>query len=746
MDTSYTGNFKKRQPKDKGITLQPYTVFPGIVVGGSYPSGYILVETRASKQPLQCVYAGSIMSSFLGINTSYTPPKFTEVTVLYTGTTPSYILGCVPQKPLIPQGQNKTVVEGDPLGSARRNSEGKIENEDVFSRHMPPTDMLEGELDMSNVAGVGITFLRHLMMMKAGDLAKVECHLLEDMVRIVSDKFKHHTAIGDFEIHNDLGKLNAIWHATDKDYESYGLEEPQGKVKVETAVENNIDPDDAVKDRWNHTLRSRFSKYVGYLGDFIHLFVTDPTGHLADIAESSFPAGKFRAHVNNDGSLLVQSVADIAFEKVVKIVVPVPKKRYDDPDQAIEEDLDPEPMANWIPGDDTKLFETAYQLRDYSRWFSNLYSLAKFHMKSREYHVPDPKDVAEVEKDGKDPEKNKANGSYGPELHTMYMNRYACIRIMRDGSVVAMDAYGSAINMSGGDVSVSSARNLNLEAANHVFIKAGNDVIVKARRSIEMSAVVGGILTKSKAYMQSLCEAGSIVLESFLSDSSESDEVEARIVEDSGLVLKAKSAKIAIESKGMTILSMAGELLMNVKEFLATATKFKVNRGFEVTTAEVNINGRLNAQVVNALSIPGWACTLPSGFPTPIFKHPVIGPIVFPPVEAILQTLQSEDNASQDITSIEDVFSYNEEYTDYTEYESITQQHLRLDNPEGYESFNDSNERAGSSVPYPGVGMLGYNPTNQKNLDDDSDVVNKSLKNTPNTFTNQSSYKYYKPQ
>ena len=67
----------------------------------------------------------------------------------------------------------------------------------VLKEHQPPVDLLPGELDLTNLHGVGVTLLRHLASLQAGDLARVECHLLDDLVRIVAQNFRHHSAIGD---------------------------------------------------------------------------------------------------------------------------------------------------------------------------------------------------------------------------------------------------------------------------------------------------------------------------------------------------------------------------------------------------------------------------------------------------------------------------------------------------------------------------------------------------------------------
>jgi hypothetical protein len=452
-----------------------------------------------------CQWASGIISGMLGVKTNYLPPPNTRVLVVYGGAT-SFVVGST-------QGSVPYAV-----GSKSRTHTGQEAKMNLDARKLfsggtgrldangtsPAADMLEGEFELSNLLGVGITLLTGLAKLSAGDLAKVECCLLNDMVRIVSQTFKHYSALGDFEIYND-GRLNARWKATSYDHEAWGREKSTDE-KVPQSGPSKIDVGSV--DALNDTLRERFSQFVGFLGDFINTYVTDPATTLGAAAQPR--SGKFRLHVNNDGGVLVQSVSDIVLERVCRIVVPIERKRWDDPTGTLAEEYDKlskGPLKAWeYSQNPDNIFHAAYQLRHYARWLAGLHGLARFHQNIKDWEVPTEEDTPAPQMVGSEADKLAAN----PETDSNYIETYATIRIMRDGSITLLDGYGSSVMLAGGNVQVSATKHLTLEAAGDVNIVAGQNMNLKARRSIEIVATRGGLVLKSKAWLRAICELGSI--------------------------------------------------------------------------------------------------------------------------------------------------------------------------------------------------------------------------------------------
>ena len=448
------------------------------------------------------IWAASMFAGLMGIRSAYAPPVGSRVHFVFTNNQ-GYALGSSPVgKAPAAAARTRTM-----LGSKDENMDDtvlyKADKEEIPNHaHNPPVDLLEGEFDLTNMMGVGISLLTGLAKLSAGDLAKVEVCLLNDMVRIVSHTFKHFNSLGSHEIYND-GRLNLRWTGTSYDHEACGQKlSSDKKADVE---QGEIDLSDV--DKIEDTLRARFSHFVGFLGDFINTYVTDPGQALGDIA-SDRRSGKFRAHVGNDGTLLVQSVAEIAFERVVRIPIPIEKKRHDDPAGNTPKDFDDAdiaPLKQWkLDPDPKNMWQAAFQIRQYARWLSSVYSLARYRQLSKDWQVPSEEDTPIPKWNAGEEDRMKASPE-GPD----YYETYATIRIMRDGSIVNMDGYGSATVMAGGNVHVSAAKHLTVEAAGDLNLIAGQDINIKARRNIEIAAVRGGLRLKARTWFHSFCEWGS---------------------------------------------------------------------------------------------------------------------------------------------------------------------------------------------------------------------------------------------
>lgn len=315
-----------------------------------------------------------------------------------------------------------------------------------------PADLFEGEFVMDNLLGVGIHLLTTLAKLQASDLAKVEAMLTDDTVRIIDRTFKHISSEGIEQIYND-GRVNARLDASSYPHEVAGVEEdksPKGTSNSGVVDEEPVAP----TGRW------RYSHYRGYLGDFLHFFITDPVAGIAQLAQER--AGKLHVHAGNDGTLIVRSVSDIVFERVSRISVPVEQKEYFHPDGNTVADY-AKPATTHLESwnfDPTKPWKAAYYLRDYARWLSQHHAYARFLQADKDWKVA---------ADSKTPEPSYGNQEKDreqrmPAAAKKVKETYATFRLLRDGSYVVLDGYGSSWMMAGGDISCSAARHLRMEA------------------------------------------------------------------------------------------------------------------------------------------------------------------------------------------------------------------------------------------------------------------------------------------
>ena len=504
-------SFKLTNPARSGLTpyLKVNQIYVGIVTEVYYPNATCDVEIDGSGAKAQgCVWAAGVLSGMFGFRTTFLPPVKTRVLVMFTGQYPCYIIGCVPGPITDPAGHVRPTVDEE---TNYHNSQIFHKLRDAsslaYAHHKPPIDLTEGEIQIDNMLGVGLTLLRNMSKLAGGDLATVECHILNDMVRIVSDTFRHYTAFGDYSIVNDGGKLNVQWHGTAHDHEAWGNRKAD-EPKV-TVAGNRVDM--ASVDGFIDDGRWRFSQYIGWLGNFVHMFVTDPVEQLGRLAADQLRSGKARVHIGNDGTVLVQSVADIVLEKVVRIPVPVRLRPEGDPVGNRTDDTlhSTDPLKTWAPSDKQNIFEMVFQLREYARWLNNHAAFSRFRMEDKEFKVPSEAETPEPKPHSAEVDRESANR--GAALN--WKIAYATIRIFRDGSVQTLDAYGNSFTSTKTGILISSTSDILLQAAGSVNIVAGQSINLLARKDIGISATTGGLWLRAKTKLQQLCQEGNIVLD-----------------------------------------------------------------------------------------------------------------------------------------------------------------------------------------------------------------------------------------
>lgn len=379
-----------------------------------------------------------------------------------------------------------------------------------------PSDLLDGEFEISNLFGVAMQFLTTLISMGAGDRARVECCLINDMVRVISSQYRHFSGIGD-ELIFDHGRPTMERH-----WGSY-RHELLGKLKLGAELAalkgDAIDKDSISEERVTAVGRYRLIEFIGFAGDFIHSFVADPPATLvnmaSELAGEATPAGagKSWVHRNSDGSVLVQSVADIRLERVTRIPVPYRKISHEDPKLTVARDYttlatEYDRLISFGDTERKSAYRLAYQIRMYSRWLARLHACSRLLQLGDEYGIQTESESPTPSWTNHEADRDRANAD------VQYYDAYACVTILRDGSVVLHDGYGSSVVMSNGNLQLSAARHLDMEAAGDIRMVCGGSLLVKALRSIDMTAERGGISFYSHAWFKAFCAAGSVWLRS----------------------------------------------------------------------------------------------------------------------------------------------------------------------------------------------------------------------------------------
>ena len=530
------------------------SIYDGVVTHRDAGNGVYQVTLTDGRVLPECVNGADAVCGMLGIQSRRAIPQGTMVKLVYDST--PCILGSLPSNVADTTGATGRTMTGEEVEAYPEGSP------DLQEGTHPIEDMLEGEMDMTNNLRVGLQLLTTFARLQAGSRAVVETCLLNDMVRVVSEVFRHHSATGDQEIYND-GRLNSVEHATSYEHETWGLEDPAGeRLQVE---DGQVDLE-AVEER----ARYRYSRFLGFLGDFLHVMVYDPLKMVDE--ELKDPSGKARVQMMADGTLLAQSVSEICLERVCRIQVPVKLRDWDDPDGNLAHQMNQlenrylRLWQGWDDEDPQSFSDTCYQLREYARWLNTYHSFARFLQLNKDYRVDSEADTEAPDWNGGEADRENANSG----APTSY-DAYACIRIMRDGSIVLWSGDGSSLVMTGGSIDLHAALDLNLYAARDVRVRAGNDLHLMARRHLNLAAIVGGIRSKSRTYWEALCEKGSLWLKSDApveADDHTGDDPEP-VVREHGILLESTGSRAGLAgaqgvdvhdrgSEGVSIQSTSG--------------------------------------------------------------------------------------------------------------------------------------------------------------------------------------------
>jgi hypothetical protein len=445
-----------------------------------------------------------------------------------------------------------------------------------------PNDLAEGEFEWSRANGPLFRFLTGLVALGADDLSKIEFNLHRELVRLTSYRtFQHFSACGDTNEYDD-GTLNQEEHGTSYVHERLGLEKEDDEImSVDEA------PD---LDEWmEKTGRWRWSKYRGFLGDLVNHWCTDPQQAAGEMLNSAgqYRAGKWREYIGHDGSFLMESCGEIALEKVTRIPVPIRLKHEEDPDgvtRRMVKELDASFLKQW-KWDKENPHYTAFMLRDYARYLSRFQSLARFHQMAAkgEFYVP---------KESQTPQ--PLDPRIKPDREPIvWIDVYATIRIMHDGSIVTVDGYGNTTFSGPPGIIYSSVADIQFYAARDIVHKAGRSVFINGRRHVEIAANRGSILLKARTGLRALVERGVLWLKSDYDPENlytPEEEGDPEIDEhgDVGLIIQCEKA-------GMLSRSLENSIAVTGNtdtpgELKIKAEKFRLNAAEAVVTVDKNLD------------------------------------------------------------------------------------------------------------------------------------------------------------
>lgn len=465
------------------------------------------VQTDRGDIVNNCTLMTDSLASMLGFAQAGMPPVNSKVLLAYLPSG-SFVCGNVADYDttadtftLPVAGEYDQEHLSDPAAGVRRLKEDKS----PASGYQPCQDTFPGEYDLTNNMGIFFRMLQNFAQLGAGDLAKIECHLMNDMVRIIDNYFVHHNAGGDTMIWSN-GRCNYESHFT-----SYSGEAEGGDTQSSAPAEKKGENVYKSKDDHNLSGRWRRSKFIGFLGDLVHEWITEPPDGETVYDERAKRKGKLRIWHGADGTYMVQSNAGIHLSVSPKIVIPIIKYKWDDPEHDaldLVKGLNKSYTKVW-KGEKPDARAMVWQMRSYAKYITLFHSLERWlQMRDKEWVKILPEKESEC----------GSSDNQEPDKQSTQFQGQASISITPAGDI-SLEANGvdndgtSSVILSHGNVQIAAANNIEMVAGGYIAMSCRN-LVGKATNNVEMVSLCGNLFLKSRTALKALCEKGIIWIRS----------------------------------------------------------------------------------------------------------------------------------------------------------------------------------------------------------------------------------------
>ena len=426
-------------------------------------------------------------------------------------------------------------------------------------------DVVQGEKVFANEFGVMLGLFQLMSVLKGSELAQVQCHFLDDLVRVVSHNFQHYSALGELNIFHDGQGINLEVGMTHNPAESTGVpqisqvEATSGPIK-DTQVNDTKTNFYTITDERLKAIE-RLKVFVGKLGDFVNIMLTLPSGQpsvLNGKPPTSYDSGLLQLHAGLDGFLIVRSVKGIALEKTNWIRVPTRIRVPEDPDGDDGASLKYPDRKDFEFDNTITAEETAFlyylQLKDYLAYVEENLNYSNFEAQTEDF----------VTNGDFSKERDLRTVTFvDPSTGATFLRKRSLVALMPNGGVSMSDAWGSAITMEGGNIYIQPAKDLIVQPLGDLVAKVGGNVSIAANKELDLSSTNGGLRVKTSKAQYLYSKDSGIVLQAdgpINGNGTDIDQSAAQSV--SGIVLKSKDAgitgygqQISFAATGNTIVS-----------------------------------------------------------------------------------------------------------------------------------------------------------------------------------------------
>lgn len=567
---------------------------------------------------IQGIPLSAAFANLFGFKESFLIPAGSKVLCYSIDITLCYIIGIVPDPDVgVENFPNRTILgAGDAIqfDSYKQNyTDSKTKS--IFNNINRPTDVVEGERVIGNDFGVLLGLFQLMVSLKASDLAQVQCHLLDDMVRIISHNFEHYTALGQFKVFHDGSSISGEFQAYNSPAESLGTVEVEDDTN-DSVFESTDDTksDDSVDfykiDVERQEAIARFKVYLGKLGDFFNVFLSRPVPAIGRALDGKVPdkfdTGLFQSKLSEDGGLYIRSRKEIFVEKTNWIRVPTRIRTPEDP-KGDTEDISFEKKELFEFDNSITIDNNPYgyflQLRDYAAYVSEKVNYQTIKEHKKDFVINDEFDKEETDLKNISPTTTTSLQDYTLSNSGIYL--------MQNGGVMIKDAWGSAIVLEGGDIYLQAADSVVAQPLRNFIVKAGQYVSVTAKQDIDLSSTDKGFRVKTELAQYLYSDKSGIILESngeqVVTASPDGEAVEFT----TGIVLKGNKGIFAHSDTGVVALSadqgIIGKSKNDIRWFAGRVAQFT---GVEAAVMNSSEDGGIVMNGTNLLIVCSGECVV----------------------------------------------------------------------------------------------------------------------------------------
>lgn len=458
----------------------------------------------------------------------------------------------------------------------------------LLANSQRPGDTLPGDWGRINHFGAGFALLGLVAQMRATDRAKIEVHILDDLVRLVSGQYQHFSALGEAHVYNDGGLVSAEFAGSPHQAEVAGVDgySADGIFKQTDRDQGYLNSGVQLRNELQ-TLKRRLQIFTGALGDILQVFIGNPGAGTETYDKLTAIQGLLHAHVDGSGRLSVRTANGIALTRADRL--PVPKKLKEPWDPAgdhPEADDFQLPKRKPFQYDPDRPYARNLQLCDGEEWLLGM-AYRVFDALGKDWHTPQSRELPTP-----DNQYDKLGGA--TENYDQYAGRKAGVFVNPDGSLVLRDAWGSELYMRGGDIVISCAGNVINQTGKDNIVLAGRDVVIKAKNSADLSATDRDVRIKAQKNLHVYAKEGGILLET---DSQGDDHgytgAEGEQVASQGIVLKAANSTVFVWGRTVRLAATAAAYLESVAGRLYLAAKRLLLAGDSLDLVGKNGNSAL---------------------------------------------------------------------------------------------------------------------------------------------------------